>query len=358
MARGDSPLLTEVQRDALDSNAPLADTLRNLVALGGQAGSTELREWASLELRGYLHSKVELPGYRKPGAVIRINGISGNMQITGQQISPRWLPEFAREQIGEEVRLVQPVGEIEAMLQGADAEGGSIKLTLPMSQDLVAIMNQESNRPLQQITALYWSLSAPAIAGALDSIRTTLVELVAEMRAGMPASSEVPSREVADQAVHVAVYGRGARVNVTSATASGSGSHQVTAEGTYTEARQVKAAWPSLREELDKFGVPEDELEELHTALLADGDPVNGETRVCSRRLDRAAHREGHLGHGDTGRRCISRGSDPCDPEGSGPGVSSPPSGSPYKLASKRHGDELVCRGLTVSRIVSRTPQI
>jgi len=283
MAIPDGNLLTEVQRDALDSSASLADTLRKLVALGGQVGSTELREWASLELRGYLHSKVELPEYRKPGAVIQINGINGNMQIAGQQISPRWLPEFAREEIGEEVRLVQPVGEIEAMLQGAKAEGGSIKLTLPMSQDLVALMNQESNRPFQQIMALYWSLSASAIAGVLDSIRTTLVELVAEMRAGMPASAEVPSRDVADQAVHVAVYGEGARVNVTAAAASGSGSHQVKAEGTYIDASRVEEAWPGLREELAGLGVPAEELEALHTALASDGDPVDGELGDAAR---------------------------------------------------------------------------
>jgi len=274
MAPHEGNLMSDVQRDALDPKAPLADTLRKLVALGGQAGSTELRQWASLELRGYVNTEVELPGYRKPAAVIQINGFNGAMQITGQQISPRSLPAFAREQIGEEVRLGHSVAEIEAMLQGAEAEGGSIKLSMKMGQDLVAVMNQESEQPYARITALYWSLSAPAIVGVLDHIRTTLVELVAEMRAGMPASAEVPSREVADQAVHVAVYGEGARVNVTAASATGSGSHEVKAESTYVEAPQVEAAWSGLRGQLAELGVPEAELEELHTALLTDGDPV------------------------------------------------------------------------------------
>ena len=39
----DGNLLADVQRDALAGNVPLADTLRKLVALGGQAGSVQLR---------------------------------------------------------------------------------------------------------------------------------------------------------------------------------------------------------------------------------------------------------------------------------------------------------------------------
>lgn len=59
-------VLDEIERDALDSNVPVADTLRKVVALGGKVGSTELREWASRELRGYIGTDAELPGYRKP----------------------------------------------------------------------------------------------------------------------------------------------------------------------------------------------------------------------------------------------------------------------------------------------------
>jgi hypothetical protein len=35
MTRPDGSLLAEVQRDALDADVPLSDTLRKLVALGG-----------------------------------------------------------------------------------------------------------------------------------------------------------------------------------------------------------------------------------------------------------------------------------------------------------------------------------
>ena len=127
----------------------------------------------------------------------------------------------------EEVPLGQPIGEIDAMLDQARTSGGQIKLTVPDSQSIVTLMNHEVGDPYQNITALYWSLSQPALEGVIDRVKTTLVELIAEMRAGMPENAELPSAEIADQAVNVAVYGRKARVNVHSAQASGSGTHSV-----------------------------------------------------------------------------------------------------------------------------------
>src|SRR5664280_2931719 len=99
MANQDAKLLAEVQRDALDPKVPLADTLRKVVAFGGAVGSTQLREWASLELRGYVGSSVELPPYRKVSAMLEVNGFAGAMQVTGHRISPRVLPEFAQKDI-------------------------------------------------------------------------------------------------------------------------------------------------------------------------------------------------------------------------------------------------------------------
>ncbi|HEX8714478.1 MAG TPA: hypothetical protein VF706_02830 [Solirubrobacteraceae bacterium] len=275
----DGNLLTDVQRDALEAKTPLADALRKLVALGGIAGSAELRGWASLELRGYLGSEIEVPEYRKPSAGLQVDAIKGNFKITGQPIGPSWLPELAREHIREEVLLKHGVGEIEAMRRRAEAGGGFVKLVLPGVHDLVTLMNQESDEPSQYITAIYWSLSTPALAGVLDRVRTTLVELVAEIQAGMPESAATPSREVADQAVNVVINGRGARINVMAASASGSGSHEVRADGVLVRAGQsrVEAAWPALHEELAELGVPPEELDALRRALASDGDPPDGQ---------------------------------------------------------------------------------
>lgn len=46
----------------------------------------------------------------------------------------------------------------------------------------------------------------------LDAVRTRLVALIAEMRAGTPAGHTVPKREVTEQAVGIAIHGRGHRI--------------------------------------------------------------------------------------------------------------------------------------------------
>jgi hypothetical protein len=46
-------LLNEIEAGALDRQTPLGDVLRKVIALGGKAGSTELRDWVTRELRGF-----------------------------------------------------------------------------------------------------------------------------------------------------------------------------------------------------------------------------------------------------------------------------------------------------------------
>ncbi len=51
---GSSPsLLSEIERDLLD-DVPISTVLRKLIILGGYAGASELRDWASHELQGYI----------------------------------------------------------------------------------------------------------------------------------------------------------------------------------------------------------------------------------------------------------------------------------------------------------------
>lgn len=81
-------LFDQIERDALDDDVVLAATLRKVIALGGNVGSTKLREWATRELQGYASvSDEEIPDYRKVPAVIMIDGSTINGRITGQQIS-------------------------------------------------------------------------------------------------------------------------------------------------------------------------------------------------------------------------------------------------------------------------------
>jgi AbiTii len=217
MARREQNLLVEIERDALDEAVPLAVVLRKCIILGGRSGSERLRDWATLELKGY-HGDEDLPDYRVIAAPLMVDGFSGNLHVTHQQIAPSSLPEFAREHITERVELRDGVGGIEAL-----AAQEPIKLMPAGASDLTRLMSAEAG-PYRHVESLYWSVSPSAIKSTLDQIRTSLAQLVAELRATTPSGEEVPSAEAADQAVNVILGGKRNRLTINAAQAGGDGS--------------------------------------------------------------------------------------------------------------------------------------
>jgi hypothetical protein len=221
-------LISQIESDALDDAVPVSSTLRKCVALGGRTGSEQLRDWATRELQGYPGVDA-LPNYRKLPAPLRVDGISGNYKITREDVAPMSLPDFAREHISNEVPLTDGVGTLEAF-----AEQTEIKLMPQGASDLVMYMNRTSGDPTRHINALYWDVAPSAMTGVIDQIRTALVQLAAELRAGMGTEHDMPSAEEADQAVQVIVTGKRSKVNVHNAQAHGPHSTATTTAGTPT----------------------------------------------------------------------------------------------------------------------------
>lgn len=245
MRKRDIGLLEQIEQAGLSSTAPVADALRACIALGGRAGSTELRDWAHRELNGYV-GDVELPEYRRIAAPLRIDAVQGNhfvggSIITGQRISPRELPDVVADKIGEEVELRQGIGEIEQLGQRSDQE--QVRLSPPMGADIVRMMNSEMQEPLAAINELYWAVSRTALVGVVDQVRTTLVALVAEIRAGLPDDDGIPSSALADHAVQVVVHGDKNRVVTTTAHASDSGRSTATTSDDTATSPLKRAAW-------------------------------------------------------------------------------------------------------------------
>jgi hypothetical protein len=54
-------LLTQIEQDMLDEGKPLGAALRRCMLLGSRTGSPQLREWATLELKGY-PTRADIPG--------------------------------------------------------------------------------------------------------------------------------------------------------------------------------------------------------------------------------------------------------------------------------------------------------
>jgi hypothetical protein len=202
-------LLDEVEREAI--NGDISKALLLCLSLGGKTGSTELRDWASRELNGYRGEG--LPDYRRICAPLQIDGATFNAIVKGQTISRYQLPDFAQDALSEEVELRHSLPGLVDLVTEAKRRGEPIRLGPPESAALVTYMNSQSDQ-FNHIERLYWAISASSIQEVIDRVRSNLVELVAEMRAGMASGEVVPSPDVASQAVNVVIKGDKNRVKV------------------------------------------------------------------------------------------------------------------------------------------------
>ncbi|MFD8557364.1 hypothetical protein ACFV1N_08760 [Streptosporangium canum] len=206
-SRGSS-LLSQIEHDALDSSLPLADVLLKCVALGGHTGSSALRDWAKRELDGY-PTEEDVPDYRVITATLwmRHTNRAGYNPLT-QQISPQALPKGIREHFAEEIRLTDPLSQLEALSKRDEP----LTVTRSSAQDLAQLMTQqgwEDGRiPRNQIISdIYWQMEPIAIGSVVSRIRAALVSFVAEVVAAMPPGEQVPSAAATDKALKLAVPG-------------------------------------------------------------------------------------------------------------------------------------------------------
>lgn len=204
-------LLQEIEAGALDSRTSIADVLRKVIALGGRAGSDELRDWAHRELRGYEPGD-DLPSYRQVVAPLQMD--AGTMQgfIKNQSLSSWELPEVAQDKITNDLPLAMGIAEIERFARNCKP-GDVVKLGPPGSQDLVVLMNA-SGQWRGHIERIYWAVSPVALQGVVEQVRTALTVLVAEIHANIPDGTITPPAEVASNAINFAVTGKRNKINV------------------------------------------------------------------------------------------------------------------------------------------------
>jgi hypothetical protein len=153
-------LLEQIEDDALDSRKSVADALRKCIALGGRAGSEELRGWASRELQGY-QKPDDVPEYRNIAAPIVIDGVAGYNYITGQPISAHDLPEPVQEAgTSETLRLTSGIGELEEMARRATEKDKAVKLGLPQGALIAKWMTHQIGEPdITSVQRVYWNAS-------------------------------------------------------------------------------------------------------------------------------------------------------------------------------------------------------
>lgn len=225
-------MLAEIESAAHDGGSRIADALRKCITLGGRAGSTELRDWATRELNGYSGvSDDDLPDYRTVGAPIGLDGAVYGGLVKNQQISPYDLPDFVQDaRISEQLQLRQGIGELEELAREARSRNKPMKMLLPEAAGIASYMNSQSDTPYQSIQSIYWAVASTTLFGVVDAVRNRLVSLVAEVRAEA-VNANAPTGQEVSNAVNVAVYGRRANVTVNTAQATRGGSASATTGG-------------------------------------------------------------------------------------------------------------------------------
>lgn len=213
-------LLDRIESEALDGDVVKA--LRLCITLGGRSDSAELRDWALRELHGY-GADCELPDYRRIGAPLCIDTISPTGIAKGLSISTFQLPEFVRNDITEELELRHPIPDLLDMVRAAERDGESVRL-LPLGAAEVLLYMNKSGEYSPHIERLYWQVAPTTLRGVVERVRTDVVGLVGEMRSGMIRGEDLPSPDVANQAINVVVKGKGNRVKLKNVSQKSEGS--------------------------------------------------------------------------------------------------------------------------------------
>ncbi|MFJ2832600.1 hypothetical protein ACIPC1_34460 [Streptomyces sp. NPDC087263] len=188
--------LDRLEDDVLDERCPLAPILLQVIAPGGHAHSEPLRAWALRELQGYEGTDVPIPDYRRITAPLVMDGLAGMYKFREQPVSMFDLPDFARDCLGDELRLGKGVGQIESLITRNTSQ--TVQLGPAMAADIAVFMSQNSPR---QVLRLYWAVHPSALEGVLDQVRIRLVQLVGELRAAMSHGQQDPTPAQVAQAL-------------------------------------------------------------------------------------------------------------------------------------------------------------
>lgn len=206
----DADILKDLRERVLDESESLDGLLRKSLALGTVTGSDELRAWANNELKGYADTAA-IPEYRQLPAPLFVDSTSGPMSTTGEQISRGQVLSDLQRYVPESLYLRHPIKELMHM--------ASLEKSTRMAPDtfssVAALWTQQLQQEnmFQKIDALYYKVLPSTFGGVVDTVRTTLVEMVFDMTKDVPLD-KLPSQARVDQVVQVHVGSTKYEVNI------------------------------------------------------------------------------------------------------------------------------------------------
>ena len=252
-------LLFQIRSAMLDESESTAGLLRKCILLGADTGSEKLRQWALLELKGY-SDQDELPAYRTVSApLLFMDSISGLTFAQDQTITRIQIPEKARNLVPDSISFYQPLEELEGL-----AKQDSFRFTNPNLSYAVDIWNQELP-PNQQILQLKYIISDTIFQGIIGKIRTSLVELIAELTADSPLE-KVPRKESIDSTLELII--RPTQQNITNSITGNNNQIAIGSENRQSnfvqELDNLKDNISKIRLSADKAFDTEDDIEKIY----------------------------------------------------------------------------------------------
>ncbi|WP_341925051.1 hypothetical protein [Nocardioides psychrotolerans] len=183
-------VLQSLRERVLDETEPLAGLLRKCLILGADTGSDSLRNWARLELNGYGDDD-DVPSYRRlPNPTITYDSMSGNTWMTNGTMDALQLPAEAREHMPGYLACKQPIEELEEL-----AKTKAVSMRTGHLSFSEMVWNSKLS-PFQQVMNLRYSMTGSVFTGLVGQVRTKLVDIVADLTAGVPLTELPPTARV------------------------------------------------------------------------------------------------------------------------------------------------------------------
>ena len=155
-------IITELQKEAMDTNVRISDLLRKALLVAKKLKIQDIETWIFSELNGY-EKKEDIPKYRHiKGEIKAFNNYSGI-----------WIPIMFTEGDSKTHHALthqtcgQPISELESLL-----ENDSDMLGMKYSSDTEARLMKAANSPFPPMLLVPES----SLYGILDRIRTTILE--------------------------------------------------------------------------------------------------------------------------------------------------------------------------------------
>ncbi len=157
-----TPLVLQLQEDALDPNVGIADLLRKAKVVAAKLDLTEFREWVESELNGYT-GNTDVPDYRKVHARVKaLNPYQG------------WIPiiieDREMERIVSSCSIGQAIGTLEDVTHRSKGGAGYLAFPLPGAAQQALARMTGFNMEFQ----LHFDASSAS--GILDAVRNRVLD--------------------------------------------------------------------------------------------------------------------------------------------------------------------------------------